>query len=119
MTIEISVSQSIKKSDSYLENHGCDFLINDLKKCGIEGKFVPNKSIINNNIEIGCTITLDKKYSDKKNLDKIWKIIKDSSKNDYFTKPYDCAYININSEFKGCIINYLNMDSCPFSKYNL
>tara|TARA_A100001015_G_C15040408_1_gene739218 strand:- start:4835 stop:5128 length:294 start_codon:yes stop_codon:yes gene_type:complete len=83
------------------------------KKFNIEGKFVPNYSLMNNNLELGCTITMGKQYEDKKKLQKIWDIIELSSQNKFLIKKYTCAHLEINGRFTGCIFNYLKDDKCP------
>jgi hypothetical protein len=78
MCIEISVSQELKKhikfDDHILIQHndnGCSKIIEAFQKTNLEGKFVPNLSIMNQKLELGCTITICSNTS-KSKLQKIW-----------------------------------------------
>ncbi len=126
MSIEISVSANTNSFNSiqgkYLtfpnnsQNLGCSHIIEAFLKNNLEGKFVPNISSINNQLELGCTITMPKEYKSKDKLDNIWNIIKYSlpKNSNYFNQnKYDCAHLKIDSEYQGCIYNYLKADFCP------
>ena len=113
MTVEISVSQKPKNPLISYNESGCSHIIDAFKKFNIEGKFVPNYSLMNNNLELGCTITMDKQYENKEKLQKTWDIIELSSQNNFFIKKYTCAHLKIDGYFSGCIFNYLKDDKCP------
>ena len=117
MCIEISVSQELKKNlkledHKLLQYNGCSKIIEAFQKTNLEGKFVPNLSIMNNNIELGCTITICSNTS-KSKLQKIWNTILESSNNNLFKDKYSCAHLKIDGQFNGCIFNYLKDDKCP------
>ena len=76
MTIYLSVSNEIKDKNLNGKWIGCDNIIKKLKQQNIEGKMVPNISIINGNEELGCTIMLNDEYKNKENLKKLWNLIK-------------------------------------------
>jgi hypothetical protein len=60
MCIEISVSQELKKHIKFDDhNNGCSKIIEAFQKTNLEGKFVPNLSIMNQKLELGCTITTE------------------------------------------------------------
>ena len=99
MSVDISVSNS--------KSYGCIHIINKLKKANINVRTIETVSNIDKNIEKGCLFTLGKEYIDKDNLNKIWKL---------FENDYECAHININGLFNGCIYNYLSEDKCPGNK---
>ena len=117
MSIEISVSQELNSSinnpdDFLLINNGCSNIINAFQKCNLEGKFVPNLSLINNKIELGCTITIANN-TPKSKLQYIWDVIKESSNISIFRNKYSCAHLKIDGYYNGCILNYLIEDKCP------
>lgn len=113
MTVEISISQEPKRPIiDYIDN-GCSHLIDVFKELNIEGKFVPNYSIMNKKLELGCTITLDKQFENKEKLQKVWNVIESSSISNQIVKKYDCAHLKIEGRFSGCIFNYLKDDKCP------
>jgi hypothetical protein len=97
MSIDISVSNS--------GQNNCNNIINILKFSGIDCRIIETTSIINNNIEKGCIITLDRSYS-KDKLKNIWNDIKKSGN-------YNCAHLKIDGIFSGCIYNYIYSDFCP------
>jgi hypothetical protein len=107
MCIEISVSQELKKHIKFddhilIQHNGCSKIIEAFQKTNLEGKFVPNLSIMNQKLELGCTITK-----------KIWNTILESSNNNLFKDKYSCAHLKIDGQFNGCIFNYLKDDKCP------
>lgn len=114
MTIELSVSAKPLKNIKHTHN-GCAYIIDAFQKANIEGKFVPNISIIDKQLELGCTVTLPKQYTSKASISSIWEITKYSIPNNsiFSQTEYDCAHIKINNEFQGCIYNYLKPDFCP------
>lgn len=117
MCIEISVSQQLKnnlKLDDHklLQYNGCSKIIEAFQKTNLEGKFVPNLSLMNKNIELGCTITICSN-TPKSQLQNIWNIILESSNNNLFKDKYSCAHLKIDGLFNGCIFNYLKDDKCP------
>ena len=82
MCIEISVSQELKKHIKFddhilIQHNGCSKIIEAFQKTNLEGKFVPNLSIMNQKLELGCTITICSNTS-KSKLQKIWNTILES-----------------------------------------
>ena len=57
------MSVNISISNSKLKN--CNNVINNLLKSGINCRVIETISVVDDNIENGCLITLDKKYSDQ------------------------------------------------------
>ena len=96
------MSVNISISNPKLEN--CNGVINKLLKAKINCRVIETTSIVDNNIENGCLITLDKIYSDKDKLKNLWSIIKDDN---------TCSHIKIDGQFDGCIYNYIHDDYCP------
>ena len=96
MSVNISVSNS--------KQHGCNNIIYKLFKSGINCRTINTTSIVDDNIENGCLITLGKEYNDKKNINNIWNLIK---------SDYNCSHLKIDGIFDGCIYNYVSDDLCP------
>lgn len=96
------MSVNISISNSKILN--CNDIINRLKKCNINCRIIETKSIVDENIEIGCLLTFDKKYNDKDKLIKLWDIIKGEN---------TCSHLKIDGLFDGCIYNYITEDKCP------
>jgi hypothetical protein len=119
MSVEISVSGKVNTSILDKSNHnilGCAHIIDIFNKINLEGKFVPNLSVIENNTELGCTITMPPEYKNKKKLSQIWNNIKYSlsnTSNIFLQDHYDCSHLKIEGEYQGCIYNYLKADFCP------
>tara|TARA_B100001093_G_C26593154_1_gene912473 strand:+ start:268 stop:579 length:312 start_codon:yes stop_codon:yes gene_type:complete len=101
MSVNISISNDKQKN--------CNSIIKKLLDSGINCRIIDTISVVDNNIEHGCLITLDKKYSDKIILRNLWNMIKDD---------YICSHIKIDGLFDGCIYNYLKNDFCPGNIYN-
>ena len=59
MTVNISVSNS--------KQNGCNNIINKLFKSEINCRTINTLSIVDDNIDSGCIITLGKEYNNKKN----------------------------------------------------
>jgi hypothetical protein len=99
-TCELNISSHKIKS--------CEDISKMLREMGIVGNVTPNNSIIKFDgkykTEIGCKIT----YSCNPDtmFEKVWKPLQDK---------YDlgCAYININSQFHGCIYDLYRNSNCP------
>ena len=96
MTSHISISNT--------KQLNCDLILKKLLDSKINCRIIEAKSVVDNYIENGCLITLDKKYSSKKEIGNIWDIIKDD---------YTCSHLKIDGFFDGCIFNYLIPDKCP------
>jgi hypothetical protein len=96
MSVNISVSNS--------KQNGCNNIINKLFKSGINCRTINTLSIVDDNIESGCIITLGKEYNDKKKINYVWNLIK---------SEYNCSHLKIDGIFDGCINNYLAHDLCP------
>ena len=91
MTINISVSNTTQNN--------CDHIIQKLNQSGIEARIIETTSIFNSQIEKGCLVTLGKQYNSSKQIANIWNTIRPG---------YNCAYIDIDNGFKGCIFDYLD-----------
>jgi len=72
--------------------------------CNIDCRIIETTSVVDNKLEQGCLITVDKLYNNKKGVKNIWKNIK---------KDYSCAHLKIDGVFDGCIYNYISPSSCP------
>ena len=92
-------------SSSYLNN--CSEIVNFLKQNKIIGHVSENKTIIKNKEdiveELGCKITW--KCNPKEIKNKVWIPLK---------KQYnlDCAYIDIEAKYQGCINDLLGKSRC-------
>ena len=93
MTINISISNNTQNN--------CNHIIDKLNKSGIEARIIETTSTFNSKIEKGCLITLGKQYNTKKLITNIWTTIKPG---------YNCAHIDIDNGFRGCIFDYLATD---------
>ena len=122
MSINISVSNRNKSrlvNDFNIRSDQCSHIVNAFLQNNLEGNIVPNLSIIDKNIEEGCTISLPKDYSYKEKIKNIWNIIEKSPENiknkstDAKIENYNCAHLKIEGQFSGCIFNYLNANFCP------
>lgn len=100
MSVTLSVSND--------KHSNCDHIIKKMLKLGINCRVMESVSVVENNIEKGCVITLDPEYYDKKKLKKLWNCIKGDD--------YECCNICIPGTFDGCIFNYVNVDFCPGKK---
>ena len=98
---------SVNISVSNFKDNNCNDILNKLFKSKINCRIIETKSIVDNNIENGCLITLDKEYTGKKNINNIWNVIK---------TDYNCSHLKIDGVFDGCIYNYLRADFCPGDK---
>ena len=91
-------------SVSNIKQNNCDHIIKMMKIYGQDCRVIETTSLVNNNIEKGCHITMEK--FKKKKLKDIWNVIKTKGE-------YKCAHLEIDGIFSGCIYNYLNADFCP------
>ena len=96
MSVNISVSSKTQKD--------CNNIINNLNKVGINARIIETKSCLDKNVENGCLITFGEQYNSKKEVRKLWDIIKDD---------YTCSHLKIEGLFDGCIFNYIKPDCCP------
>ena len=96
MSVNISVSNT--KQDY------CKQIASKLLKSKINCRLLNTFSVVDDNIETGCFITLGREYNTKKKLSDVWNIIK---------SEYDCSHLKIDGIFDGCIYDYLNADFCP------
>ncbi len=99
MSVNISVANT-KQSD-------CSEIIQKLLLSNINARVIETRSIVDRNIENGCLITVDKEFSNKDKISKIWNTIRDD---------YTCAHLQIDGLFNGCILNYIYKDLCPGSQ---
>lgn len=97
MSAHISVSNPEQKN--------CENIIRMLQIYGQDCRVIDTTSLVDNKVEKGCLITLGP-LENKQKLKEIWEIIKKKGK-------YNCAHLNIDGVFSGCIYNYLNADFCP------
>lgn len=96
MSVNISVSDDTHEY--------CGTILKKLFKSGINCRLTETISVVDNSVEQGCMITLNKEYSDKEKLKKVWGIIKPG---------YNCSHLKIDGIFDGCIYNYIHDDFCP------
>ena len=96
MSINISVSND--------KNTGCKKILDKFFKAGIQCRTLETISIVGNNIERGCLITIGDQDVSKDNVYKIWNKIHDD---------YTCAHLKIDGLYSGCIYNYIKSDYCP------
>ena len=99
MSVNISVSNT-KQSD-------CSEIIQKLLLSNINARVIETRSIVDRNIENGCLISVDKEFSNKDKISKLWNTIRDD---------YNCAHLQIDGLFNGCIFNYIYKDLCPGSQ---
>lgn len=99
---------SVSLSLSNKKHTNCDHIIQKMLKLGINCRVIETVSVVENNIENGCLITVDPEYYDKNKLKNLWNTIK--------ANDYQCCNISIPGTFDGCIFNYVNADFCPGKK---
>ncbi len=99
MSVNISVSNT--------KQYDCNDVIHKLLISGINARVIETRSIVDRNIENGCIITVDKEYSNKDKISKLWNIIRSN---------YTCAHLQIDGLFNGCILNYIYKDLFPGSQ---
>ena len=99
-TCELNISSSKIKS--------CEDISKMLRGMGIVGNVTSNNSIIKFDgkykTEIGCKITYT--CNPDTMFEEVWKPLQDKYK-------LGCAYININSQFNGCIYDLYRKSNCP------
>ena len=95
MSTNISVSNK--------SNYYCEKIISKFQKIGIDCRIQKSLSIIDQNIEKGCIITLGPPYNRKDKVKYLWDNIKED---------YSCAHLSIDGVYNGCIKNYLYADFC-------
>ena len=106
MSVNISVSNdnSLNYNNKFINNNCMEIIFKFLhSKQNIDCRVIDTVSIVDDEIQKGCLITLGKKYQDTFLLDRTWKIIK---------SDYECAHLKIDGIFDGCIDNYLNAKKC-------
>jgi hypothetical protein len=104
-------------SDLYVSSHNisdnCYKIIELLCKSGVMAVVTPKKSVICNDqkcwVENTCHIKLTGLHHELIE-DRVWNPIK----NEY---NLDCAYLDINGYYIGCIRNFIRPSSCPTKKY--
>ena len=97
MSVNISISNS-KQSN-------CNDIIQKLLFLGVNCRVIETVSVVENNIEKGCLITLDQEFNKKNRLRNLWYQIREGG--------YECANLYIPGMFDGCIYNYINCNLCP------
>ena len=95
MSVNISVSNKTQKN--------CDHILEKLIRTDINCRIIETKSIVDKDIENGCLITFGEQYNSKKEVKKLWDIIKDD---------YTCSHLKIEGLFDGCILNYIHANFC-------
>ena len=98
---------SVNISVSNMKQDYCKHITSNLLKSGINCRMIDTVSVVDDNIETGCLITLGREYNNKKKLTGVWNIIK---------SEYECSHLKIDGMFDGCIYDYLNADFCPGNK---
>ena len=96
MSVNISISNK--------NNTGCKKILEKFVQLGIACRTIETMSVVDNKLENGCYVTLDKHYSSKKQVHKIWNIIK---------HDYQCAHLKIDGIYSGCIYDYIKSNYCP------
>ena len=74
-----------------------------MKNYGQDCRVTKTRSVVKNQFETGCIITMDS-FEDKSHLVNLWKVIRKDGN-------YDCAYVKIDGGFSGCINDYLDKKS--------
>ncbi len=95
--MSVNISLSNKKSC------GCKEVLEKLKILNIDARCIETLSLVDNNFEKGCLITLGGKYIIKNNLSNLWDKIKTDN---------SCCHVQIDGIFNGCINNYIGKDLC-------
>ena len=95
LTTSISVSKK-----EYLN---CEDMANHLSKHQIISSITSNISTLPHK-EYGCRLVSS--TCNKNEIAHIWKILKDKYN-------FECAHLNIQGKFDGCILNYLSESKCP------
>jgi hypothetical protein len=99
-TCELNISSS--------KINSCEDISKMLTNLGIVGNVTSNNSIIKFNgkykTEIGCKITYT--CNPETMFEEVWKPLQDKY-------SLGCAYININSQFHGCIYDLYRKSKCP------
>ena len=120
MSLEISVSGEVKNNNvsEITKHNSCVHVLKAFEKCNIEAKITPNISLVNGQLEEGCTIVMPKEYGNREKLSEIWNIVKTSPGNfkgqtNLLHSEYDCAHLKIDGIFQGCIFNYIKANFCP------
>lgn len=97
MSVNISISN---------KNNNCSLVLNKFIQLGINCRLIETTSVVDQQLEKGCLLTLAPKYNNKKEVTKIWNIV--NSNNDF-----ECAHLKIDGIFDGCIYNYIRSNFCP------
>ena len=95
MSTNISVSNQ--------NNYYCEKLLIKLQEIGVDCRLQNTTSLVGQNIEKGCIITVGTPYNNKDKIKYLWDHIKDD---------YNCAHLSIDGVYNGCIKNYLYADYC-------
>lgn len=89
-------------------NMDCHYIAKKLAQIGVYGDISTNTTFQGNeNFENGCRLTST--VSSKKEIRKIWEVIKSSS------TGVKCGHLTV-GQFEGCTQNYPWTDNCPGSK---
>ena len=108
MNIKMKYPDTIKLNISSNSINNCKKVAILLQQNGILSNITPNFSIVDKNnqkiIENGCNIVLTN--TSLHQIDHIWKKIK---------KEYslNCAHLEIENKYKGCIYNFFSENNCP------
>lgn len=97
---------SILSISGNLLSENCEDVVSILKKFNINGFSVPNKTIIDGQVENGCQIHIFQKPL-KKNTKSVWEECKEKFK-------LTCAHVRImDADESGCILDVLRESVCP------
>ena len=101
----IQMSSILSISGNSLSEN-CEDVVSILKKFNINGFSVPNKTVVDGQVENGCQIHIFKKPF-KKNTKIIWDECKEKLK-------LTCAHVRImDADENGCILDVLRESVCP------
>ena len=82
----------------------CTDLAQTLVACGLPVDVTANATILNDGaLEKGCRVRLQKPG----HVSPVWRIVKEHH------KEVQCAHLQMDAHFSGCIYDYLRASSCP------
>ena len=104
---------SVKKISISQKDLSCEDIVKFLYKMKVPISLTENKTIICDKkscwYENGCHIILTDQSTTKNDVKNIWEKLDGRF-------GLDCAHIEVDNVFKGCIYNYLVESKCPGSK---
>lgn len=85
----------------------CGDLVHTLVACGFPADVTANASIMKDgNLERGCRVQLQ----NPEHVPPVWRIVNEHH------KGIQCAHLQMDAHYSGCIYDYLRASSCPGSK---